>query len=411
MTLIDLQTDVDVSGFVTPEFERVRHAFEDNFTQRGETGAACTIYYRGEKVVDLWGGHQCDASDTPWNQRTLTLSFSVTKGMAAAALAVAHSRGLFDLDEPVATYWPEFGQNGKARITVRQLLDHQAGLISIRPSLNAERLTDHDALARIIAKQRPQWAPGSRHGYHTLSLGWYQNELIRRIDPMQRSLGQYFQDEIAQPLGIDFYIGLPRHVDTERLSTIKGFHRISLLRHLNELPPKMVLSGIWPRSLVSKSIRILRVDNPAELASEKYRHLEIPSANGIGQARAVARVYDVLARGGKELQIKPSTYRELISPAMVPVAGEYDAILTLNTKYNFGFSRPSRDFRFGVDDAAFGCPGAGGSFGMGDPSAQVGFAYLTNKMGFRLFDDPREKAVRDACYQSLAALRSQSVAA
>ena len=411
MPPIDLQTDPIIAGYSSTDFERVRDEFERNFVERGETGASCTIFHRGVKVVDLWGGYQCDQSEKRWNDQTLTLSFSVTKGMAAAAMAVAHSRGLFHLDESVAAYWPEFAQHGKDRITVRQLLDHQAGLISIRPSLNAQRLADHDSLARIIAKQRPQWRPGSRHGYHTLSLGWYQNELIRRIDPHRRSLGAFFRDEIAQPLGIEFYIGLPEDVDHERVSTIKGFHRVALLRHLHELPPKMVLAGIWPRSLVSRSIRILRVDNPAELGSRKYRHTEIPSANGIGQARAIAKVYDVLARGGQELQIKPSTYRELIAPAVLPTSGTYDAILTLDTKYNFGFSRPSDDFRFGVDDRAFGCPGAGGSFGMADPSAGLGFAYLTNKMGFRLFDDPREKAVRDACYKSLAVMAQRREAA
>ena len=404
MAMINFPAAPIINGEVAKGFESVRHAFQQNFLQRGETGAACTIYHKGVKVVDLWGGYQCSKSEKQWDDATLTTTFSVTKGMAAAAMAVAHSRGLYDLDERVAKYWPEFGQNGKERITVRQLLDHQAGLISIRPGLNTERLSDADALANIIARQRPQWTPGTRHGYHTLSLGWYQSELIRRVDPKNRSIGRYFADEIARPLGVDFFIGLPRGIDEDRLSTIEGFHRITMLRHLHELPPKMVLAGIWPRSLVSKSIRILRVDNPAELASPDYRHLEIPSANGIGQARAVAKIYAVLAGGGGELNLNPASYRELISPASLPSGGTYDAILTLKTKYNLGFSKPSRDFQFGIDDRAFGCPGAGGSFGMGDPAAQVGFAYLTNKMGYRLFDDPREKAVRDACYECVAAI-------
>ena len=411
MTFIDLQSNPNISGNVSPDFERVRYEFERNFVDRGETGAACTIFHRGVKVVDLWGGYQCVKTRKRWTDQTLTLSFSVSKGMAAAVMAVAHSRGLFHLDEAVAAYWPEFAQADKKKITVRQLLDHRAGLISIRPSLNASVLADHDALANVLASQRPQWTPGFRHGYHTLSLGWYQNELIRRLDPDKRSIGTYFQDEIARPLGIEYFIGLPMGVDVERVSSIKGFHRVALIAHLNELPPRMVLAGIWPRSLVSKSIRILRVNNPAELGSAEYRHLEIPSANGIGQARAVAKVYDILARGGKELKIQPSTYRELIAPSLLPKLGGYDAIMKLDTKYNFGFSRPSTDFQFGVDDRAFGCPGAGGSFGMGDPTAQVGFAYLTNKMGFRLFDDPRERAVRQACYESLAAMKERRIAA
>jgi CubicO group peptidase (beta-lactamase class C family) len=402
-----------ISGEVTPEFERVRLAFERNFLDRGEQGAACAIYHRGLKVVDLWGGYRCSKTQQPWNEQSLSLAFSVTKGMAAAAMAVAHSRGLFDLDEPVAAYWPEFAQGDKGRITVRQLLAHQAGMICVGRRLGPRQLADHDLMAEILARQKPQWQPGTRHGYHTLTLGWYQNELIRRTDPQNRSLGEYFRDEIARPLGVEFHIGLPTSIGAERICDVQGFHRAAMLAHLHELPPKMVLSGIWPGSLVAKSVRTLRIDNPADIGSPKYRGVEIPSANGIGQARAVAKVYDVLARAGNrnELGITASTQRELFAPAVPPELGAHDAILKIDTQYSFGFSRPSGGFNFGVDNRAFGCPGAGGSFGMADPTAELGFAYLTNKMGFRLFDDPREKAVRDACYASLAAMRERRIAA
>ncbi|QDT11329.1 serine hydrolase domain-containing protein [Planctomycetes bacterium K23_9] len=404
-------SDFCFAGHAAPGFERVQRVFESNFVDRGEKGAACTIFHRGVKVVDLSGGYQCVKSRTPWNDQTLTLSFSVTKGMAAAAMAVAHSQGLFEFDEAVATYWPEFAANGKSEITVRQLLSHQAGVITVDRPLNADILADHDQLASVIAKQKPQWAPGTRHGYHTLTLGWFQNELIRRTDPQGRSLGTFFQDEIATQLDIEFYIGLPPQIDEDRVSTIKGFHRAAMLGHLHELPPLMVLAGIWPWSLVSKSVGILPVNDPAEIGSAPYRNVEIPAANGFGQARAIAKVYDVLARGGKELGIKASTWRELSAPAQSPERGDRDAILTLDTKYSLGFSRPSRGFQFGVDDTAFGCPGAGGSFGLADPTAEIGFAYLTNQMGFRIFDDPRERAVREACYQCVAEMRSKRMAA
>lgn len=407
----DEQHDAAVGGETTPAFQRVRDEFERNFRERGEQGAACAVHYRGQKVVDLWGGFQCAKSRQPWAPNTLCLTFSVSKGMAAAAMAVAHSRGLFELDQPIARYWPEFAVQGKAAITVRQLLSHQAGLISVDRFLNATALADHDHLAEILAEQRPQWTPGERHGYHTLTLGWYQSELIRRTDPQQRSLGKFFQDEIATPLGIEFYIGLPSTVDTSRISNVKGFHRLAILGHLNELPPKMVLSGIWPRSLVAKSVKTLRVENPARIGGPEYRVVEIPSANGIGQARAVAKVYDVLARGGKELGVTAETYQELIAPAVAPRRGLYDAILKIPTNYRFGFSRPSTGFRFGSGSDAFGCPGAGGAFGMSDPTAELSFAYLTNKMSFRIFDDPREKAVRQACYASVAAIHGRSAAA
>jgi len=400
-----------IAGNVTPEFERVRIEFERNFLDRGEQGAACTIFHRGVKVVDLWGGYRCTETRKPWTEQTLSLAFSVTKGMAAAVMAVAHSRGLFDLDEAVAAYWPEFAEGGKQRITVRQLLSHQAGLISMERQFDAQQLADLDLIAEIIARQKPCWQPGTRHGYHTLTLGWYQNELIRRVDPQHRSLGLFFQDEIARPLGVEFYIGLPPGIDLDRICKIRGFHRMAILGHLQQLPPSMVLSGIWPRSLVAKSVRILRINNPADLGGPGYRDVEIPSANGIGQAQAIARVYDVLARGGSELGITAPTWHELVAPAISPQLGTHDAIFKIDTRYSFGFSRPSNAFQFGMDGSAFGCPGAGGSFAMADPTAQLGFAYLTNKMGFRIFDDPREKAVRDACYASLTAIGETQIAA
>ena len=396
-----------ICGDVSPGFERVRAEFTNNFLRRGERGAACAIYHHGQKVVDLWGGHRCHNSEARWNEQTIALAFSVTKGMAAAVMAVAHSRKLFELNACVADYWPEFAAAGKHRITVRQLLAHQAGLVSIDQKLSPEILADHDLMAELTARQPPLWQPGAKHGYHTLTLGWYQNELIRRVDPLGRTLGKFFQDEIAAPLGIEFYIGIPDSVDAEQLSTTRGFRRRAILGNLNQLPWKMVFAGIWPSSVVSKSIKFLRLDDPAVLGTPEYRGVEIPSANGFGQARAVAKVYDVLARGGSELGLTPETFQELIAPAAEPTRGPRDAVLKIDTNYSFGFSRPSSGFRFGADQQAFGCPGAGGSFGMGDPSKQLSLAYLTNTMSFRIFDDPRERAVREAAYECIGALRER----
>jgi CubicO group peptidase (beta-lactamase class C family) len=395
-----------IEGIAAPEFHDVCREFERNFVERGELGAACAIYHRGQKVVDLWGGERCTSNSLPWTEGTLALVFSVSKGMAAAAIAVAHSRGLFELDEPVAAYWPEFQQHGKSHITVRQLLAHQSGLIALDQPVWVQELADHDALAEILARQGPAWSPGTKHGYHTLTLGWYQSELIRRTDPQRRSLGAFFHDEVAAPLQAEFYIGLPKHIDEQRLARTKGYHRLALLRHLNELPLGMVLSGIWPQSLVARSVNALRLQNPADIGSPELRGVEIPSANGIGEARAIARIYGSLATGGHELGIMPRTWRELTAPVTPPPLGLHDAILKIDTRYSFGFSRPSRGVPFGSGPTAFGCPGAGGCFGMADPEEQLGFAYVTNKMGFRLFDDVREKAVRDACYRCLRALRS-----
>jgi CubicO group peptidase (beta-lactamase class C family) len=167
----------------------------------------------------------------------------------------------------------------------------------------------------------------------------------------------------------------------------------------------MVLAGLWPCSLVARSVNILRLNNPAGLGSPEYRRVEIPAANGFGQARAIAKIYSVLAGDGRELGISSTTRRELFAPAKAPSTGTTDAVLKIDMNYGFGFSRPSLAMKFGSDSSAFGCPGAGGCFGMADPAQQIGFAYVTNKMGFCLFDDPRERACRLACYRSLAALR------
>ncbi len=398
-----------IEGHCEPEFHAVRAEFERNFAQRNEKGAACCAFYRGKKVVDLWGGHR--ATDRPWQADTLALTFSVTKGMAAAAMVVAHSRGLFELDSPIAEYWPEFAQAGKERITVRQLLTHQAGLISLDESLAVETLADYNRLHQILARQKPAWEPGTRHGYHTLTLGWYQSELLRRTDPLGRTIGQFFDEEIARPLGVHFYIGLPPHITEDQLATTEGFHRLQLLRHLGEMPVAMVLAGLWPSSLVARSVNLLGFNNPAQLGRPEYRRLEIPAANGFGQARAIAKIYSVLAGEGNELRIAPHTRRELRDPARMPTLGSSDTVLKIDTKYSFGFSRPSSAMRFGSNASAFGCPGAGGCFAMADPSEQLGFAYVTNKMGFRLFDDSRERACREACYASLAMLRNTKRAA
>jgi CubicO group peptidase (beta-lactamase class C family) len=399
--------NVPIDGFVASEFHAVGEEFRRNFAERGERGAACAVYHRGTKVVDLWGGYRCTATREPWTQETMVLVFSATKGMAAAAMTVAHARGLFELDEAVAAYWPEFAQASKNDITVRQLLAHQAGLVAVDERLDATILADFDRLAKILARQSPAWLPGSRHGYHTLTLGWYQSELIRRVDPQHRSLGQFFQDEIARPLGVEFYIGLPEWISEQQVAVVPGFPRVALLGHLTTLPPKMVLAGIWPQSLVARSVRCLSFSNPATIGNQEFRKTEVPSANGIGQARALARIYDALASGGRELGLSSRTADELFSPPRVPETGTYDAILKIDTQYNLGFSRPSRSMSFGASTSAFGCPGAGGCFAMGDPDEGLGFAYVTNQMGFRLFDDPREKAVRDACYRSLTTVRSQ----
>lgn len=380
-----------IHGDVAPGYEAVRRAFEENFERRGEIGAACAAYVRGEKVVDLWGGLRDHERGLPWEEDTLVLVFSTTKGMAATALAVAHARKLFDLDERVATYWPEFAQHGKGDITVRQLLAHRAGLCCIDAPLDARVLADLDRLAVALAAQRPAWPTGREQAYHSISLGFYENELVRRIDPKKRSIGKFFQDEIATPLGIDFHIGLPKDFPDRRLARIKGFRRIELLFHLRSLPPRFALAMMNPRSHSARSLGNPKLAGPEELDTPAYRAVEMPASNGIGSARAIARVYSAMAAGGAELGVGEPTLREITAPA----TPRRDRVLHLDVAFGFGFSRPSSASSFG-SARAFGTPGAGGSFGFADPEMGLGFAYVMNRMGFHIVDDPREKALRDA---------------
>jgi len=397
-----------IHGEVAAGFEQVEAEFKKNFTERGELGAACAVYHKGKKVVDLWGGYADEKTRSAWEKDTLVLVFSTTKGISAMTMVVAHSQGLFDLDEPVAKYWQEFGQAGKENITVRQLLAHQAGLSAVDEPMNAQKLADLDFVAAAIAKQKPAWKPGTKHGYHGLSLGWYQNELIRRVDPQRRSLGKFFQDEIAKPLGIEFHIGLPSNIPDTRLATIKGFHPLQMLLHMDKIPIGMVLSLMIPNSLVKRSLMNPKMRAPADIGNSEYRAVEFPSANGIGQARAIARAYGVFANGGGELNISPKTMAELTAPATAPTFGLRDEILKAETAYSFGFMKPTSFFLNGTSKNGFGAAGAGGSIGFADPEAQIGFSYVMNKMGFDMMDDPREKALRDACYKCLKKLQSQS---
>jgi CubicO group peptidase (beta-lactamase class C family) len=400
----DATVRIEVSllqGEVSPGFEEVASEFEKNFAQREEVGAACAVYHEGRKVVDLWGGYRDREALAPWERDTLVLVFSATKGISALTVALAHSRGLIAYDEKVATYWPEFAQNGKENVTVRQLLGHQAGLCAIDEPLNPQVLADLDAVASILARQRPAWEPSTRHGYHHLSLGLYEGELIRRTDPQHRSLGRFFQDEIATPLGLEFYIGLPSEVTHSKVATIEGFTALQMLLHMNTMPAGMVLGYMNPRSLTRRTFGNPKLRSPSDFNRPEYRRVELPAGNGIGQVRSMAKAYGVFAAGNHELGIDQDTLKALTAPPTPPSLGSRDEVLKTDMSYSLGFNRPSKAFRFGSSGKTFGTIGAGGSFGFADPQAQVGFAYAPNKMGFHLWDDPREKALRDAVYRCL----------
>ena len=387
-----LEHAAEIHGFVSRGFEPVREAFADNFRKRREVGAACCVYHKGEKVVDLWGGIRNRETGEPWEEETMALVYSTTKGLAAMTLAVAHSRGWLDYDERVCKYWPEFAQNGKERITIRQLLAHQAGLFAIEEPVNRGVVADLDRLAEILAEQKPEWEPGTRQGYHAITLGYYEGELLRRIDPQHRSLGQFFQDEIATPLGLAFYIRLPASIPDSRLAPLidPTFAEMVL-----GFPIKMSFDLLSPHSKIR---RALAGSEFAHDAKQIYsRNLEIPSGGGVGTARAIAYAYSVFATGGKELALRQQTLDELNAPAIPPTYGFFDDVMKGAVQFSLGFMKHNPAFPFG-SPGSYGHPGAGGSLGFADPQAQIGYGYIPNRKGVALSGDPRDVALRRALY-------------
>jgi CubicO group peptidase (beta-lactamase class C family) len=388
---------IRIEGHVSAGFDAVRDAFAENFGRRHELGGACCVYYRGEKVVDLWGGFRNKSTGEPWQEDTMVLVYSTTKGLAAMTLAVAHSRGWLDYEERVCRYWPEFAQNGKETTTVRQLLAHQAGLFAFDEPVARSVVADLDRLAVILARQKPAWEPGTRQAYHAITLGYYESELLRRIDPRHRSLGQFFQDEIATPLGLDFYIRLPESIPDSRLATIA---RPSLLAMLRGFGFRFSLVAFNTRSNITRAL--MGSEFPHDEQRIYARNFEVPSGGGVGTARAIAQVYSAFATGGSELRLRPETLQALSAPAVPPTNGFYDECMKgAGVQFSLGFMKPSPMWPFG-SEGSFGSPGSGGSLGFADPKAGIGYGYVTSKIGTTLTGDPRELALREAVYSIIS---------
>ena len=389
-----------VEGHVSPGFEAVRAAFQENFDRRGELGGACCAYYRGEKVVDLWGGVRRKETGEPWERDTMVVVHSASKGLAAMTLAIAHSRGWLDYDARVAKYWPEFAQNGKQDVTVRQLLAHQAGLFAFDEPVDRSTVADPDRLAEVMARHKPAWEPGTRQAYHGLTLGFYEGELMRRVDPRHRTLGQFFHDEVATRLGEDIYIRLPAEIPTSRLATLSPPGRLEML--LGFRPLRLMVEGMNHRSNIYRALGInpgtsVYLDDRRVYA----RNLEVPAGGGVGTARGIAHAYGVFAGDGRELGLRKETLDLLAAPAVPPTCGFYDECLKGEVRFSLGFMKPCENWRFG-GPRSFGSPGTGGALGFADPDAGIGYAYVTSRMGMTFTGDPRDLALRDALYTALS---------
>jgi CubicO group peptidase (beta-lactamase class C family) len=386
------------SGLCEPRFAEVQEEFERNLAERGEVGASVCVTVDGETVVDLWGGVADPDTNAPWNEDTVCVVWSSTKGATALCAHMLVSRGQLQLDAPVSTYWPEFAKSGKELVTVRQLLSHQAGLAALSDPLPDGGLCDWDLVVDLLAKQEPLWEPGTRNGYHALTFGHLVGELVRRIDG--RSIGTFFRDEVAGPLGLDFWIGLPEEIEP-RVAPIIAF---DIPDDITQLPVFFQRALTDPTSIPG----LVMVNSgglmfPGAINSRAIHAAEIPAANGVANARALAGMYRPLALGGMQL-LDEETLREA---SRVAVATSRDAVLDAPSRFALGFAKPVDNLTQGVENSiiwsedAFGHTGAGGSFGFADPRARLSMGYTMNKQGGGLGMNDRGQPLADAVYRAL----------
>jgi CubicO group peptidase (beta-lactamase class C family) len=384
---------ISIEGTCDPRFQRVKDAFAANFETAHEVGAAVAMYIDGKPVVDLWGGHSDQARTQPWNRDTLVNVYSTTKGLAAMCAHRLVDQGKLDLDAPVAKYWPEFAQAGKDKLPVRFLLSHRAGLPAIRKTLPPEALYDWKTMTDAIAAQEPWWVPGTKHGYHAITYGWLVGEVVRRASG--KTLGTYFRDEIATPLGLDAHIGLDAKHDSRTANIIPSPPPAP-----GEVNPLAALMAD-PESITFKAIMNPgAVLAPNVVNSRAWRAMELPSANGHATARSIAKAYAALARGGEI-----DGYRVLtpasIARAYTEQSFGHDEVLKQSTRIGLGFMLSQPGVEMGPNPHTFGHPGAGGSLGFADPDAKVSFGYTMNQMGTNPLLDPRAARLFNALYASM----------
>ncbi|MBF6299566.1 beta-lactamase family protein [Nocardia amamiensis] len=385
-----------VHGDVASGFGPVADAFRRNFAQHGEIGAAVAVYAGDRPVVDLWAGFRDRLRTLPWEQDTIVPVFSSTKGMAAFAVAGAVSKGLLDYEQPVAKYWPEFAAHGKDAVTVRQLIDHQAGLSGLSEIVRLPQIADLDGLATILAAQKPAWRPGTRHGYHAITLGLYQGELLRRVDPRGRTLGRIFAEDIAAPLGLDFFIGLPAEQSMDRIAMLSATRGLDVLRYERDIPLRIGAEIYAKRGLSYAALTNPRCGAPARATRREFLEVELPGHNGVGNARALAKIYGAAAARTGALPIDDALLDRLAAAETADDVPAEDLVLHTKSRYHLGFRKSRGTFRFGSDKRAYGTTGLGGSFGFADPATGLGFGYTMNRLGLAVLDDVRSRNLREA---------------
>ena len=391
-------TQITVGGFVAPGWEPVKAAFEKNFELGEELGASTAVYHRGAKVVDVWGGSFDLSGDRPYDDSTLQLMFSTTKGIVSIAVAMCVERGLIDYDEKVATYWPEFAAHGKGGATVAQLLSHQCGLIAPDGPVTMADALDWKTITAMLADTRPDWPIGSGHGYHALTFGWLAGELIRRTDG--RSPGQFLADEIAGPLGVELWIGLPERM-ASRVSPIIG-------RPMNEDNPDPIIKAmiemfLGPDTRGGRALFLngaFRVDDAFN--QPDVHAAEIPAANGIGTAAALAKMYAATMGPVDGVRLLHDDVLDQARTTITP-SGEPDLCLIMPTTFGMGFMTHGM-FTPYCGPGSFGHSGAGGSNAFAQPERQLAVGYVMNKMAANLAADARAQRITTAAAEVVDSL-------
>ncbi|HUI02199.1 MAG TPA: serine hydrolase domain-containing protein [Acidimicrobiales bacterium] len=403
---------VTTSGWVAPGFEAVQEAFQSNFDAGREVGAAFAAYHRGEKVVDLWGGIADQSTGRPWDEDTMVLVYSTTKGVTAMCAHRLAQEGRLDIEAPVATYWPEFAQAGKEQVTVADLLSHRAGLAWVDGTMTAEEMLRWDPVIRALERQAPSWPPGTAHGYHATTYGWLVGEVVRRVTDV--SIGTYLRDEIAGPLGADFYIGLPP-AEEPRVARLVSF--LDALRAGRAPAPTEPGTGPDMRALAELAGSFLApggalhsaLNAPGGVFGDEgiwhtpaLHQAEIPAANGIGDARGIACLYgacvdEVRARSGEPFRVLSA--EQLDKATRQQTEGPDTVLLGLDLQWGLGFNVNAGLIglaRLG-GPRAFGHFGMGGSAGWADPDLHLGMAYVMNKMEIGTTGDTRSYRLMRAC--------------
>ncbi len=394
-----------LQGDYHADYSQVVEQFVDNFRARGEVGASVCARIGNEIVIDLWGGFAELESQTPWQEDTVSVVFSCTKAATALCAHRLIDQGLLELNAPVSRYWPEFAQAGKEQVTVEMMLNHSAGVPAFREPIKAGGYYDWAYMIERLEQEPPFWQPGTRNGYHMLSFGWTVGELVRRV--AGQSLGQFFHEQIAEPLGLDFWIGLPESINP-------AIAPILAAPPETEPPVSDFVQAVISDPQSISHLALFNSGGHGANHPDAHR-AEIGGAGGISNARSLSRMFQPLANGGVIHEGKTNSDELLFSDtaiarmAEVSSATQWDATLLRPTRFALGFMKsmdnrqctPGNTESFIIGDRAFGHVGAGGSTGFADPDARLAFGYSMNQMGQGVLLNDRGQSLVDATYRSL----------